>query len=50
MRFTTKNGLLGLSLLHAANAHMGMTNFYVDGADQVFTYTLIFLNYNLLIM
>lgn len=34
MRFTTKNALTGLSLLQAANAHMGMTNFYVNGADQ----------------
>lgn len=34
MLFTAKNALMGLSLLQAANAHMGMTNFYVNGADQ----------------
>lgn len=32
---TVKNGLIAFFLLQASNAHMGITNFYVDGVDQV---------------
>jgi hypothetical protein len=41
MFFTMKHGLLALSLLQAANAHMGITNFYIDGADQVRNFSLL---------
>lgn len=39
---TMKYGLLALSLLQASNAHMGITNIYIDGADQVHKPSLLF--------